>query len=306
MTLKDTFRKGSSWTWARLREGRACDYKVGEESLTDMLLLRLRKEAPSHITVSPFTKRQEGTTGADWEWWFTDSSGRWLGMLIQAKVLNHKTDRFEYLHYQSQGKKQKTKLKQYAQRKNMIPAYCLYSNWSHHRNLKRSLCNCFDHQVAHFGASLAPISAIEKLGSQAGNSQGPRNHLFNVLGSLMPLQCLFCNAIFSTHPSSSYDTENLEALVRALESRSFFDSTNLSLDTILREAPPRYVSLIQEGNMPDSNDETDELEDNKELDLPDENIRHVVVFDVGERTEEIGDQEKRDASSNSDFGSNAV
>ena len=284
MTLKDTFRKGSSWTWARLREGRTCDYKVGEESLTDMLLLRLRKEAPSHITVSPFTKRQEGTTGADWEWWFTDSTGRWLGMLIQAKVLNHKTDRFEYLHYQSQGKKQKTKLKQYAQSKKMIPVYCLYSNWSHYRGVKHSTCSCFPHNVAHFGASLVPLSAVEELDKTAGhNNQGARNALFDVLGSLMPLQCLFCKPLSSTTDSNINSFENLDSLVEAFKSKQFFESIDLNIDNLYREAPPQYVSLIQTGAMGDLADETDEVYEILEVG---ENFRHVVVFDIGKPAED--------------------
>ena len=59
----------------------------GEETITEDLLLNVKKAHPSEVIEYQFNKREKSFTGADWEWWLTD--GRlWFGLLIQAKRLD--------------------------------------------------------------------------------------------------------------------------------------------------------------------------------------------------------------------------
>jgi hypothetical protein len=54
-----------------------------EETVTDLLLTA----AAPLIHYAPFGRKQEGTVGADWLWWFVDGSSECFGALVQAKRL---------------------------------------------------------------------------------------------------------------------------------------------------------------------------------------------------------------------------
>jgi len=43
MELIDIALKCSGWAWDNLREARNCEHQIGEESLTDLILLRFKK-----------------------------------------------------------------------------------------------------------------------------------------------------------------------------------------------------------------------------------------------------------------------
>ena len=57
-----------------------------EETATDILLA----EASPDVRYWKFTKRQESTVGADWLWWWIDTTGTSFGLLTQAKVLKRR------------------------------------------------------------------------------------------------------------------------------------------------------------------------------------------------------------------------
>ncbi|UYZ58035.1 DUF6615 family protein [Hymenobacter latericus] len=138
------FSKASVDTWHRIQEGHTLGYYLGEETLTDLLirdLLRLRLPA---FDIEAFSKLKEGRNGADWEWWFQGSSGKWIGMRVQAKVIDEHSPRFEHLHYLCPGKTipagtppekfyQSDKLIARALKDDpacpRVPVYCLYSYW---------------------------------------------------------------------------------------------------------------------------------------------------------------------------------
>ena len=99
MTLCKTFKRRSLSTWNLLSKGRRIGTQLLEETLTDINLLELKLSHPSEVITTTFTKPKEGTTGADWEWWFTGSSGYWLGFRVQAKIIELQSSVFEHLHY---------------------------------------------------------------------------------------------------------------------------------------------------------------------------------------------------------------
>jgi hypothetical protein len=110
--LCETFRLLSYETWGRLGRARRIGHQLLEETFTDLNLLELKDRHPTQVYTKVFTKPQEGLNGADWEWWLTDSKrSEWLGIRIQAKVLDLTTDSFPHLHYKSGRIYQATKLK---------------------------------------------------------------------------------------------------------------------------------------------------------------------------------------------------
>ena len=78
MELDKIAIKNSSWTWNKLREARALDFQVGEESITDFVVLNIKKWGVGKISIDTFTRHAESLNGADWEWWFTGPSGKWF------------------------------------------------------------------------------------------------------------------------------------------------------------------------------------------------------------------------------------
>lgn len=77
------------WVHAELTDAARLGLSMGEESLTDSLLLHIARALPGRVIVNGFTHAQESReTGADWEWWFGDGPGTaFFGMRVQAKKL---------------------------------------------------------------------------------------------------------------------------------------------------------------------------------------------------------------------------
>ncbi len=98
MNICDTFQYLARQTWNGLEIGRGLRHQLLEETLTDVNLLHLKYHHPEVQTYS-FTKHAEGKNGADWEWWFYDFSGRFIGLRVQAKVLDFRTRSFNQLYY---------------------------------------------------------------------------------------------------------------------------------------------------------------------------------------------------------------
>jgi hypothetical protein len=81
-----TFTNQSAKIWRDLSRAQATGIGRGEETITDDLLQDVQQAHPREVVTVQFHKREEGFTGADWEWWLTDDR-LWLGLLIQAKRL---------------------------------------------------------------------------------------------------------------------------------------------------------------------------------------------------------------------------
>lgn len=99
-------RKKAGWVLERLTLSNQLGTPFAEETITETLLLDLRDELGSLLTVESFSKYVEGTeTGADWEWWFCDGIGSPLyGMRVQAKKLKSQRGRpFYDLGYKGQN-----------------------------------------------------------------------------------------------------------------------------------------------------------------------------------------------------------
>lgn len=255
MDLHEIAIKNSNWVWNRLREARNNDYQIGEESLTDFLILNLKKHGKGKISVNTFTRNKESLTGADWEWWFTGPSGNWLGMRVQAKVLNLKKEEFEHLHYKNRHGYQVDALIKDASKNNLIPLYCMYTNWQPYKYKLMSKCACFNNSIRHYGTSLLSPTRVKKL--------DPKTSLTSIIKYLYPLHCIFCNS--SIHgedlPSSALAFSNSIGLIPVTNSDK---EENINY---LKDEPPYYVTQLLEGEL-----------DDDFIDLQDENLKRVTVI----------------------------
>ena len=89
ISLRDYLRQRAAWVWNE--QGHAFDHglTLQEETLTEMLLLRMARDHAKHgLAVTMFNKTEEGINGADWEWIIRTRSCE-LGLRVQAKRLFH-------------------------------------------------------------------------------------------------------------------------------------------------------------------------------------------------------------------------
>ncbi|TNE56836.1 MAG: hypothetical protein EP341_04475 [Sphingomonadales bacterium] len=85
--MRPYLRSLAGWAWNRQNDAKKHGLSLQEETLTEMLLLRLAKECgPLGLHVKMFTRPQEKRNGADWEW-FVRGSGCAVGYRVQAKRL---------------------------------------------------------------------------------------------------------------------------------------------------------------------------------------------------------------------------
>lgn len=254
MSICDTFRSRAFWTWDTLGLARHANCQLGEETLTDMNLLELRIRHPLEVLVKTFTKNQEGNNGADWEWWLTGTSGKWLGFRIQAKVLDLQTEKFEHLHYKAKKPVNyqceiliKSAL---AGSTKLIPIYCLYIN-SSTLLLQRNHwpCNSFPPAAESFGCSLLSPFVVRAL-----RTPSIRNSLSDVMPSLLPWHCLVCCTGFGGDdlPSKAWHywqnairmTEDTVLSVKQTDNRTSAPYWRAYKEVALLEEPPLYVKSI--------------------------------------------------------------
>ncbi len=105
------------------------DVKVsyGEETITEMNLLEIRRRHPHKVTLLTFSKSQESkNTGADWEWHIIGSVYT-LKMRVQAKRI-HKAGGIGKLQQMGKeaAKPQIDLLIEDAKANSLFPAYCFY------------------------------------------------------------------------------------------------------------------------------------------------------------------------------------
>lgn len=279
MTICDTFRTLAFSSWDLLRVSKTANVQIGEETLTDLNVLQLRLNHPTEVVTDPLTKPEEGVEGADWEWWFTGSSGRWLGFRVQAKVIELKSDRYKELHYQQKktGLYQSDTLIRRAinARPKMIPIYCLYSNWSAKGYGSAGGYNprwsCGSYAPAHesYGCSIMSAFAVRHM-----RKRRKTRDLRKLLPYMEPWHCLACCSGYSNqdlpHRVWTYWREVLlEGEQRLLQDAAggfpedlnsqFIDLFEAYSEVSLTEEPPQYVRSLQEGSLTDLPPETSRL-----------------------------------------------
>ncbi len=192
-TLCETFRSIAFGIHERLRDAKSIDYQPLEETFTDTIMLDLKLKHPVEIFTQPFNKREEGVNGADLEWWLTNAAeDKWLGLRVQAKILNLKANEYSHLHHKV-GKTKKTyqiaNLKRESARAGLVPLYCFYS----YGDVTSAACGSYGHATEAFGCSLASLTHVESL-QAAGEKRG----FDEVMANVSPWHCLVCCSGFGS------------------------------------------------------------------------------------------------------------
>lgn len=190
--LCEVFRYLAARTWRDLGDAFRAGHSLGEEAITDYLLLDLKRSAPTEIVVNKFNRRDEGrTTGADWEWWFVQG-GRGFGMRVQAKRLNPATQSYDTLDHvvRRTRRKQINLLIGDARSASppLYPVYCFYNHVPPRRAVGCWHCAPGASNVSEFGCSIASAHSIRALLGR----RRKRTDLETIGALSFPWACLVC------------------------------------------------------------------------------------------------------------------
>ena len=187
-------------TWERLKHSRDYRVRLGEETLTDILILDLaRWNASGRFCLHQPTKHDESKEGADLEIWIRVGWNSAVHLVIQAKKLGS-AGRYDHLNPRaSRGNdRQIDRLDHHARDVNAIPLYLFYNDVD---NAEASSCwhccqqTCDERQT---GCTLVPSWCVRAALSQRGSrtfcgvhrcSDPPMR--LNRTESALPWRCFF-------------------------------------------------------------------------------------------------------------------
>ncbi len=184
------FRSRARATWRLVRRGQRVGVRLAEDTLTNLLLVGLSAfNGPTYHIRAHSTKR-ESLTGTDWEMWFGNQGGPWLGVRIQAKAIDLSATNFPHLHYRGKGAPLfqcdtliKDALSQYPP---VLPLYVLYTYVPTGIN-RPWPCGSFRPDSEQYGCSLVSPFVVRSL-----RLAGTRDALADLQPHLSPWHCLAC------------------------------------------------------------------------------------------------------------------
>jgi hypothetical protein len=108
-----SFQEEAEIVWRAMSDARRLGVPRNEETTTETLLLNLaKKHSGRGLTIKTFSKGLESKIGADWGFWFADSSGKGIAVRVQAKRFFAETKRRSYnsLYHQSLSQREKSQI----------------------------------------------------------------------------------------------------------------------------------------------------------------------------------------------------
>ena len=219
---------------------------IGEDTITDFVLMEVCKKLPHEVIAFKFSKRFEAEEGVDWEWWILSASGI-LGIRLQAKKLHfiNGTYIYEHLDYRRNNQYQVDKLIQYATKEGLMPLYIFYNWWDRGTgldNLVNYTYGCRIYSPAMQGITIADAISIEQRVKQS------KKEAKDVLSVSWPIHCLFCKYYSDLSESISGFLKENNRFGQGLKTRKFERLPQVVLNMIQSEEPkedtPTYITFI--------------------------------------------------------------
>lgn len=267
-----SFRHEAHKVWHDMSEAEGFDLPRNEETTTEELLLNLaRKHKRRGLDVKAYTKPQEGKTGADWAFWFTDGSWKGIGARIQAKRYYSEKGCYAKLFHQNDTQKAASVAPDHATpnqcetllnyrdpldpHNKLVPLYVFYnsdglklhSTLSSHTQLSWwHLCG-FPFFSPDWGISAASALAIKKADWGRDNKPGQF--------PMIPWHCLVCGCCWDDRPADPSLPYLVGHGLRQLYSYSIGDGdedltafAELDFSFDPTENTPKWVGLLREGS----------------------------------------------------------
>ncbi len=177
-------------TWGRLKESRELRTRLGEETLTDFLVLDFVRLMGCRARLFQSTKIQESKRGTDLEIRIHAGGNRAIAFALQAKKLNRDERYVGFKATVNPTKSLQLKiLEEYAKKVHAVPLYLLYNYVC--RDELGSYWNCsgrLDEDVEQLGCTVVPSWTIRRAGCKRGRSNFDWIHKSNLA---LPWRCLF-------------------------------------------------------------------------------------------------------------------
>ncbi|MCC5785954.1 MAG: hypothetical protein JJU33_04550 [Phycisphaerales bacterium] len=164
MALCNDFRAVSNRIWEIRKTCASTEFDPSETTFTELFLWTIREWNSTSVQILPFSPRRESANGADWEWWFFDST-ECFGMRVQAKRFTANR------HYKSIGYRKMSQIQQLIKsaasprREQLYPIYCFY-NWFECDHG----CGLFDRYCpGDLGCTTASAESILRLSEEDSN-----------------------------------------------------------------------------------------------------------------------------------------
>jgi uncharacterized protein DUF6615 len=237
----------SSWVWSFLDDASDGGFSPREETLTEVLLVEMRRHATGQVATDKAIGLEESKSGADFAWAIRVRTGNWLTLLVQAKKLNPATGTFKELKDDQLGR-----LQARATRAGSLAVYLFYSD--------SALGEAGDHLA--FGRCSRPISVIREhfgppwttrltpagctlvLAADVKRLLGrgaPKATPVEIAKVGMPWECLLCPYRPSPDPLGAFSFRQEREVPEG----------ELSADPPwVTEKPPAWAALVAEGSSP--------------------------------------------------------
>ena len=85
--IKQAFRNISENTWNNINNAQRLNLKLGEVTITELIILYLEILGSTKIVTIPTSVKDEAIIGSDWEWRIGNDRLGWIKLFIQAKKL---------------------------------------------------------------------------------------------------------------------------------------------------------------------------------------------------------------------------
>ena len=179
----------ASDTWRRLGQADLLRARLGEETLTDVLILdMLPHRRTNAFSIYHPTKPQESLFGADLLLCIRYPSGSGRRLALQAKKL-YPTGRYDALnHKDASGTRQIDKLDRFAQRWGAVPAYLLYNHVDPLPYHTPYWHCCRARHAEQLGCTIVPSWCIRRAIGSRGGRTFPAIHS---LAPNRPWRCVF-------------------------------------------------------------------------------------------------------------------
>ena len=193
--------------WYRLQHARCFGVRLGEETLTDLLVLECAGRLPLHTRVFQTTKAEEAIRGADLEVHIRVGRGVRLKLLIQAKKIEQRRQRYASLNplVGKTARRQIDVLEDYARQIQARPLYLLY-NYVTYAD-KQPYWHCGrELEEQQLGCTLVPSARIRDALVWRGLHSFHWIHLFP---DAMPWRCMFnhCPKSLDRHTPCATDPD---------------------------------------------------------------------------------------------------
>jgi hypothetical protein len=176
-------------TWERIKIGEQLDCSQGEETITDINLLDMKRAGYPGMRIIKTNKPQESQWGIDWEWWIGSDRGAlsngWWRFAIQAKKIDRQ-GRYNSLRHKIGRRFQFELLKQYAHKNQCIPLYCLYNFVPRDIHTFWHCCTT-PYDQPQMGCTVAPIAAIAEVFRKGASKKFEAVHKHP---TVLPWRCL--------------------------------------------------------------------------------------------------------------------